>query len=131
MAARTTDELLRELDRTPGGPVELEDPRNGAKYVLISHEAYCRIRPFLNLPQPRDDSPVDWTDRKDVRRLALIERDITGELSPEEKEQLERLQDEFYRYREQIAPLPSPAILELIKEALERRGAEQPPAAAS
>jgi hypothetical protein len=43
---------------------------------------------------------------------------------------LERLQDEFYRYREQIAPLPT-AMLELLEEALERRAAEQPPAAAS
>ena len=131
MVAQLTDDILRELDRTLGGPVELEDPRTGAKYVLISHEAYCRIRPFLNLPQPLDDSPVDWTDRKDGRRLALIERDVAGELSLQEKEQLERLQDEFYRYREQIAPLPSSAILEIVKEARERRAAEQPPAATS
>jgi len=130
MVAQTTDDILRELDRTQGGPVQFEDPRTHARYVLIPHEAYRRVRPFLGPPQPSSEAPVDWTDRKNDRRLMLIQQEVAGTITPDEREMLERLQDEFYRYREQIAPLPS-AMLELIEEALERRAAEQPPAAAS
>jgi hypothetical protein len=130
MVAQSTDEILRELDRTQGGPVQFEDPRTHARYVLIPHEAYRRVRPLLGERQPSSEAPVDWTDRKNDRRLALIQREVAGTITADEREMLERLQDEFYRYREQNAPLPT-AMLELIEEALERRAAEQPPAAAS
>jgi len=131
MVAQSTDDIFRELDRTQGGPVEFEDPRTHARYVLISHEAYCRARPFLKLPTPSNDVPVHWTDRKNDRRLLLIEREVAGTITADEREMLNRLQDEFYRYREQIAPLPSAAVLELIEEALKRRAAEHRSAAAS
>jgi len=131
MVAQTTDDILRELDRTQGGPVQFEDPRTHAQYVLIPHEAYCLVRPFLGLSQASNDAPVEWSDAKNHRRLALIKQEVAGKLTADDKVQLERLQDEFYRYREQIAPLPSAAMLELIEESLARRAAEQPPAAAS
>jgi len=129
MVAQSTDDILRELDRTQGGPVEFEDPRTHARYVLIPHESYRLVRPFLGLGQT-SDVPVEWSDAKNDQRLALIKQEIAGALTADEKALLERLQDEFYRYREQVAPLPT-AMLELIEEALERRAAEPPPAAAS
>jgi len=127
MVAQTTDDILRELDRTRGGPVEFEDPRTHARYVLIPHESYRLVRPLLG-SREAGDQRVQWSDEKNSRRLALIKQEVAGALSKEEQDLLERLQDEFYRYREQIAPLPS-AMLEFLEEALERRAADDRPAA--
>src|SRR5438067_423757 len=125
MVAQTTDEILQELDRTGGGPVEFEDPRTRERYVVIPRESYRRVRPFLPASTNNNaTAPVEWSDVKNSRRLALIKREVAGKLTADEKATLERLQDEFYQYREQVAPLPS-ATLALIQEALERRAAER------
>lgn len=128
MVAKTTDEILRELDRTNGGPVQFEDPRTHARYVLIPHETYRYVSPLLRTPQTRNVASVHWTDAKNNRRLALIKKQVAGSLSADEKSLLDQLQDEFYQNREQVAPLPT-AMLQLIEEALERRAAEQASAA--
>lgn len=125
MVAQLTTDVLDELDRTQGGPVQFEDPRTHARYVLIPHDAYRRVRPFLGSSQANGSAPVQWSDAKNDQRLALIKQEVAGNLSPEGKTQLEQLQNEFYQYREQVAPLPN-AMLELIEEALERRAVEKP-----
>jgi hypothetical protein len=54
----------------------------------------------------------------------LIDRKYASGLSPAEQAELDSLQDEMYRYRERVAPLPLKA-LELVREALEQRAARQ------
>lgn len=120
MVAHTTDEILRALDETPRGPVQFEDTRTRSRYVLIPHEEYRRVLPLLNSPLASDAPRVEWSDAKNERRIALIKRETTGKLTASEQSQLDQLQDEFYRYREQVAPLPD-AMLELLEEALAGR----------
>jgi hypothetical protein len=120
MVAQSTDDILRELDRTQGGPVEFEDPRTHARYVLIPHEAYRLIRPLIsNGHDAESNEPVEWSEEKNARRCALIRRKHSGGLSASEEDELEELQDEMYRYRAQVAPLPL-KMLEVIQAGLER-----------
>jgi hypothetical protein len=109
----------------------IEDPRNRELYVVIPYDEYQRLLPILRMrPRSNGKRPVNWSDRKNGRRCDLIEREVAGKLTPDERAELERLQDEFYRYRDQVAPLPL-EMLELVKEALERRAAEARSSAAS
>lgn len=55
---------------------------------------------------PADISNADWTDAKNARRHALIDRAIAGTITRDESLELELLQDELQRYVERVAPLP-------------------------
>jgi hypothetical protein len=125
MVARTTDEILRELDRTQGGPVRFEDTRTHARYVVIPEDAYLQSLPLLGVGQDaRPFEPLEWNDAKNARRIDLIQRKYSRGITEEEASELNVLQDEMYRYRAQVAPLPL-EMLELLKEGLERRAEQQ------
>lgn len=47
-----------------------------------------------------------WTDEKNQKRCELVDKEISGNISPAEKDQLEQLQLEMLAYRRRIAPLP-------------------------
>src|SRR6266436_4567912 len=100
MVAHTTDDILRELDRTQGGPVQFEDPRSHARYVVIRQEAYQRVRPLLEQPtKPSNgEGATEWNDEKNKRRYDLIDKEIGGTITLEEAIELERLQQELYAY---------------------------------
>jgi hypothetical protein len=120
MVAQSTDDILRELDRTGGGPVQFEDPRTHARYVLIPQAAYRRVQPLIaNGHETEPGEPVEWSEEKNARRCALIRRKHSGSLSADEGQELESLQDQMYRYRAQVAPLPQ-KLLEVLEAGLER-----------
>ena len=50
---------------------------------------------------------MSWTDEKNDRRCDLIDVKIDGKLLPNEKLELEILQEEMYAYRRKMAPLPT------------------------
>jgi hypothetical protein len=62
------------------------------------------------LPVPRADgngaAEEEWTEEKNARRCALIDREIAGVLTPEEAKELYGLQQAMLRYRRRVAPLP-------------------------
>jgi hypothetical protein len=122
MVAATSADILRELARTAGGPVFFEDPQTHARYVALRQEMFDRLLP-LPAPERTQTPPLDWNDEKNQRRGELIDRKYASGLSAAEQAELDALQDEMYRYRERVAPLPLRA-LELVREALEHR-AEQ------
>jgi len=47
-----------------------------------------------------------WTDDKNKRRCDLIDKEIDGTITDEEKVELEQLQEKMSAYRQQVAPLP-------------------------
>jgi hypothetical protein len=47
-----------------------------------------------------------WTDAKNARRCALIDKDINGELTDAESSELEALQSQMLEHRRRVAPLP-------------------------
>jgi len=123
MVAPTSSEILRELARTSGGPVYFEDPQTHARYVALRQEMFDRLLP-LPAAEPTQKPLSDWNDEKNERRGELIDRKYASGLSAAELAELDTLQDEMYRHRERVAPLPLKA-LELVREALEHRAAQQ------
>jgi len=60
-----------------------------------------------------EELDADWTEEKNGRRCALVDREIDGTISFVEKAELEKLQSEMLDYRRSIAPLPLEALREL------------------
>lgn len=56
---------------------------------------------------PKDDVKSSWDEKKADRRAFLVEKDYRGKLSALELEELERLQEEFGRFQDSIAPFPA------------------------
>ena len=66
------------------------------------------------------DTAVAWTEAKNTRRCALIDREIDGTLTPEETEELRGLQAEMIQHRQRVAPLPLAEARRLHQELLQR-----------
>ncbi len=49
---------------------------------------------------------TEWTDEKNRRRCELVDMEIEGTLSAEERIELDNLQSEMLAYRRKVAPLP-------------------------
>ena len=62
-----------------------------------------------------------WTKARNSRRVELIDRQIEGSLSPEERVELDFLQQQFRAFRQQDAPLPIEKARELHGELLEKK----------
>ncbi len=91
---------------------------NGETVVVDGGRPVFRIR-------PTSDANDGWTDERNARRFALIDREIDGTLSPAEAEELEALQMAFRCYRRRVAPLPLGEIRRVLEE-LERKAADAP-----
>ena len=70
---------------------------------------------------PREESSP-WTDAKNDRRCFLVDKDIEGNLSPEEGLELDALQQELLSHRQRVAPLPIAAARILHAELLRKAG---------
>ncbi len=91
MIAKLSNDLLSELDRWGDRPLAVEDPRNHRRYWLVADEHNAR--------RVLADSD-EWSDQKNARRFALIDKEIDGTLTPAESAELNSLQaeiDDFLR----------------------------------
>jgi hypothetical protein len=118
MIAHNTEDILRELDRTPGGPVQFEDPRTHERYVVIPQETYLRVRPLLEPKASNGDELVEWNDEKNQRRWKLVDKQIAQTLTVDEAVELEDLQRQLLAYRQRVAPLPLDDVRKLHAELL-------------
>jgi len=50
-----TPELRREIERSGGNPVRLEDPETNTAYVLLKAEEYDRLKPECSCENPPTD----------------------------------------------------------------------------
>jgi hypothetical protein len=62
-----------------------------------------------------------WSAAKNERRGELIDRHIQGSIAPEERVELDFLQQQFHEYQEQNWPLPIDKARELHRELLEKK----------
>jgi hypothetical protein len=78
------------------------DPQGSV--LELNGRALARVLPVGDTGEDtRDD---EWTEKKNERRCALIDKEIDGTLSAEEAAELHRLQRAMLRYRRRVAPLP-------------------------
>jgi hypothetical protein len=84
-------------------------------------EPMVRVMP---VSKPSNGAPpeVEWTDAKNQRRCDLIDREIDESLTPDERIELEDLQEQMLRHRHRVAPLPLAHARQLLEE-LERKAA--------
>lgn len=80
------------------------DPE-GAVVELNGH-AVARVAPLGNRANGTVESPGPWTEEKNARRCALVDRGIDGTFAPEEAAELAVLQDQMLRERRKLAPVP-------------------------
>jgi hypothetical protein len=77
-------------------------------------------RPFYS---PKSSPPSlpsgPWTNEKNARRCALIDRKIAETLTDEEAIELADLQEEMLRHRRKVAPLPLEDLRQLHQELLQ------------
>ena len=97
----------------------------GAEGSVIEQngEPFVRVLPF-----PRSNGSVsdnEWTSAKNQRRCDLIDREIDGQLTPDERVELEELQQELRRYVNKVAPLPLEPLRKLHQELLEKAAKAQ------
>ena len=108
MTAKLSKELAREIERT-GAPLSVEDPRTHKLYMIVSADDY--VEPAR---QPQSATAESgWTEVKNARRFALIDKEIAGTLTSAESEELANLQLEVDDYLDRVAPLPLDAVREL------------------
>jgi len=59
-----------------------------------------------------------WTKEKNRRRCELVDKEIDGTLSQQDRNELDTLQAEMLAYRRKLAPLPLDELRELHQELL-------------
>src|ERR1051326_8912635 len=74
---------------------------NGTIFELDGRPIACLVPP----PTHPDDSG-EWTTTKNARRFYLIDREIDGTITTEEKLELQTLEEQFEQFMDRVAPLP-------------------------
>lgn len=96
-------------------PSELQQFRDFVDEKLTEGETELSIEEALRMFRSADvqessagDSQqgISWTDENNRRRSELVDKEISGTLTNEEREELDKLQKEMRAYRNQVAPLP-------------------------
>ncbi|MCU0704217.1 MAG: hypothetical protein MUF18_09610 [Fimbriiglobus sp.] len=100
-----TREMIRSLARSPEGVVFEENGR----------PAY-RLLPY---PTPTTAEP-EWTAADNDRRCDLIDKDLDGLLTPDERAELSTLQRRLSRYIDAVAPLPLEPLRKLHQQLLDK-----------
>ncbi len=67
---------------------------------------------FMN----QDFTNHEWNEQKNARRIALIDKEVSGFLAPDEAIELAVLQKEVADYLKRVAPLPIAECEALLKQ---------------
>lgn len=102
MSPKLTAEQRQAIDEHGGKPVYVVDTDRHQTFVLLSATDYRRVRVILE----GDASNGDWTEEKNARRCALIDKDIAGTITDEERVELAKLEWQGNEYYDQVAPPP-------------------------
>ncbi len=92
---------------------------NGETVLVKGGRTVFRIQPASH------DPAGEWTDAKNARRFALIDRELDGTISADEASELEAIQTEFRRFRRRTTPLPLGETRQTLEE-LERKAGRAP-----
>jgi|TARA_B100002003_G_C13780988_1_gene386784 hypothetical protein len=116
MIPKISPEQRRALDEHNGEPVIVEDPERQQRFVLISDTDH-RVRDLA-----MDSNGEEWTEEMEARRHHLIDRDIAGTITAEERTELAVLDHQGNEHYDRIAPRPLDGARRLHQELTENRG---------
>lgn len=127
MALQLSNQELDKLEASATKVLVVRHPRTKRRFVVLPEATYERARPLfefvasqVDLEQAGKSGNGDWTEEKNARRLALIEKKNHQKLTAAEQQEFERLQQQAYQHRDRVAPVRN-EVLRLLLEALERR----------
>jgi len=122
-ADKLLDILKSSTQRFPG----LDEADVGlvqAPQLLQEHSFTLPLTKAIEVDQAgRGDSPNDggWSDELNERRIELIDKDIQGNITTEERLELAELQRKAVAYRDRVAPLPIEGARRLHQQLLEMK----------
>ena len=130
MALTVSEKQLEALESQRRPVVVVRHSRTKKGYAVMPEKVYDAARPLIELVTGQakgsaSDTEEIWTEAKNARRVALVNKKYDSKLSAAEQRELATLQDEVCRYQERVAPLNNHA-LELILEALQQRAKAAP-----
>ncbi len=70
MIVKLSNELALELDRSGGLPLSVEHSRTHKRYLIVPADEYAPGSQSAG----SSDRPHDWTEEKNARRFALIDK---------------------------------------------------------
>jgi len=128
MSTSTLEKQFASVAEGRSNIADVRTPRGNL--VVLSERLGERFRPLLEYMArqisaesvPATDN--GWTDEKNGRRMALIEKKYAGVLTAAEKRELKVLQQEGEQYADRIAG-PRNEMLELLLLGLEHKAAQQ------
>jgi hypothetical protein len=74
--------------------------------VELNGQALARVTRLQGERNGSSEATGPWTEAKNARRCALIDREIDATLTPEEAAELHALQQQMLRERRRLAPVP-------------------------
>jgi hypothetical protein len=86
--------------------------------VELNGQAVARVMPLNGERHGSQEATGPWTEAKNARRCALIDREIDALLTPEEVAELHVLQQQMLRERRKLAPVPLEDLRHLHQELL-------------
>ena len=125
--AHQLDPELQQALHTSQNELEVVDPSTNQYYVIVAkdrwlertgdHETIAYDHHRLGC----DSNAIEpWTDDKNRCRAKLVDRQIAGTLTSDERVELESLQRQMRDYREKVAPLPLEDTRQLHGELMEK-----------
>ena len=127
MALTISDKQLEAID-VQRRPLVVRHSRTEKGHVVMPESVYEAVRPLIELMQmsfvPADAKETTWTEAKNARRGALIQKKYASKLTAGEKRELKALQQEVGQYADRVAG-PRNEILELLLLGLEHKAAQQ------
>jgi len=116
MTPKLTNDQIRAIHESGGAPILVVDDTQHQQYFLIpvTDKRVRSLADSLN-------GPVEWTAEKEQRRHDLIDRDITGTISPEERIELAILDAEGNAYYDAVAPRPIEGVRKLHRDVVGNR----------
>ncbi|MCA9206507.1 MAG: hypothetical protein KDA59_25815 [Planctomycetales bacterium] len=117
MTPKITPEIRKAIDEQHGKPVFVVDADRHQTFVLLTSDDFQRVEPFLGYSPDEGE----WTDAKESRRRELIDKDIAGSITSDEKGELAVLDRQGNDHYDKIAPRPIEGVRQLHQELLQKR----------
>ncbi|MBL7037212.1 MAG: hypothetical protein ISR77_01220 [Pirellulaceae bacterium] len=119
MVPRISSEQRKALDEHCGQPIFVVDPERQQRFALLSDKD-DRVRDLL--ADTSDGS--EWTAEKEARRSELIDKDIAGTISADERTELAILDRQGNEHYDRVAPRPMEGARRLHQQLLDRRAGQ-------
>jgi hypothetical protein len=119
MIPTISPEQRQALDEQNGAPIVVFDPDRRQRFVLIS-DSDDRVRDLF----VASNGDGEWTREKELRRRGLIDKDIAGTITVEERADLALLDRQGNQHYDKSAPRPMEGARRLHEQLLKNRASE-------